>query len=195
MIQPIFLIFILVLILQFLPWTTSYCISGSSPILLSSDFGNITDGTQPLRPYQTFADCRWLIQPKSLLSNESVAVRFTTWELEEEKESTDQRSDKILIYNGNTISENAIIGRIVGSSSHSGVTQEIIGNPGNPLLIRFVTDSAYEYDGFSGVYYIKNRTESNISFCPNSCFSNLGRGICVNNQCQCNKGYSGMYNI
>jgi Zn-dependent metalloprotease len=119
---------------------SSYCSGVTS--LNTSDYGTITDGSG-VNTYCNNSNCSWLIQPPQATT---VTLNFTAFELE--AASTDGNSiyDAVEVYDG-TSSSATLLGRFTGSSIPPSITSS-----GGSLYLRFFSDYADAYQGWSAYY-------------------------------------------
>jgi Zn-dependent metalloprotease len=128
-------------------FTANYTSTGSSycsgvTTLNTSDYGTITDGSGA-NNYCNNSNCSWLIQPPQATS---VTFNFTEFELE--SASTDGNSiyDAVEIFDGTSASA-PLLGRFTGST----IPTSIISSGGS-MFIRFYSDVASNFQGWSGYY-------------------------------------------
>ena len=127
---------------------SSYC--GGVTTLNTSDYGTITDGSGA-NTYCNNSNCTWLIQPPQATS---VTLNFTAFELE--PASTDGNSifDAVEVYDGTSASA-TLLGRFTGSTIPPSITSS-----GGSMYLRFLSDYADAYQGWSAYY-----TSTQSPFC------------------------------
>jgi Zn-dependent metalloprotease len=128
-------------------FTANYTSTGSSycsgiTTLNTSDYGTITDGSGEDN-YCNNSNCSWLIQPP-----QATTVTFNFTEFELEQASTDGNSvyDAVEIFDGTNASA-PLLGRFTGSTIPASITSS-----GGSMYIRFYSDVAYNFQGWSGYY-------------------------------------------
>ena len=128
-------------------FTASYTSTGSSycsdiTTVNTSDYGTITDGSGA-NNYCNNSNCSWLIQPQ-----QATTVTFNFTEFELESASTDGNSiyDAVEIFDGTSASA-PLLGRFTGSTIPASITSS-----GGSMFIRFYSDVASNFQGWSGYY-------------------------------------------
>lgn len=127
---------------------SSYC--GGVTTLNTVDYGTITDGSGG-NTYCNNSNCAWLIQPPQATS---VTLNFTAFQLE--PASTDGNSvyDSVEVYDGTSASA-TLLGRFTGSTIPPSITSS-----GGSMYLRFLSDYADAYQGWSAYY-----TSTQTPFC------------------------------
>jgi len=130
---------------------------------LDNTTSTFTEGT---RNYTASAKCTWIIENKGADSDPLLfnIDQFTTeccW-------------DHVYIYDGNSVNNNLLA---VFSGSQTGRQLSI---PSGKAIVHFVSDLAYNLEGFS-IGYVWGA-------CPRNCSQ---RGTCNHGKCTCNEGFTG----
>jgi len=107
-------------------------------VSITSQTGTIEDGSGP-SDYQNNDDCRWLIAPPGA---SKVTLYFTAF-------NTEAANDKVIIYNGGTITD-PILATYSGSSLPATVS-----STGGQMLVRFITNGSTTSSGWR-THYISN---------------------------------------
>jgi Zn-dependent metalloprotease len=162
-------------------FTANYTSTGSSycsgvTILNTSDYGTISDGSGS-NNYCNNSNCSWLIQPPQATS---VTLNFTAFELE--PASTDGNSiyDAVEVYDGASASA-TLLGRYTGNNIPTTITSS-----GGSMYIRFYSDYAYAYQGWSAYYTSTqnpycNGTATTLTASSGSFSDGSGSNIYANN--------------
>ena len=139
-------------------FTASYTSTGSSycsgiTTVNTSDYGTITDGSGA-NNYCNNSNCSWLIQPP-----QATTVTFNFSEFELESASTDGNSiyDAVEIFDGTSASA-PLLGRFTGSNIPASITSS-----GGSMFIRFYSDVASNFQGWSGYYTSTQNAYCNAS--------------------------------
>ena len=139
-------------------FTANYTSTGSSycsgvTTLNTSDYGTITDGSGA-NNYCNNSNCSWLIQPP-----QATTVTFNFKEFELESASSDGKSiyDAVEIFDGTSASA-PLLGRFTGSTIPASITSS-----GGSLFIRFYSDVASNFQGWSGYYTSTQNAYCNAS--------------------------------
>ena len=128
-------------------FTANYTSTGSSycsgvTILNTSDYGTISDGSGS-NNYCNNSNCSWLIQPPQATS---VTLNFTAFELEPASIDGNSIYDAVEVYDGASASA-TLLGRYTGNNIPTTITSS-----GGSLYIRFYSDYADAYQGWSAYY-------------------------------------------
>lgn len=128
-------------------FTANYTSTGSSycsgvTTLNTSDYGTITDGSGA-NNYCNNSNCSWLIQPPQATT---VTFNFTEFELESASSDGNSIFDAVEIFDGTSASA-PLLGRFTGSTIPSSITSS-----GGSMFIRFYSDVASNFQGWSGYY-------------------------------------------
>ena len=124
-------------------YTNIYPASGypnncTGQVSITSQTGTIEDGSGP-SDYQNNDDCRWLIAPPGA---SKVTLYFTAF-------NTEAANDKVIIYNGGTITD-PVLANYSGSSLPATVS-----STGGQMLVRFITNGSTTSSGWR-THYISN---------------------------------------
>ncbi|KAJ3087724.1 hypothetical protein HK102_010439 [Quaeritorhiza haematococci] len=193
-----------ILSLRFLLSSTVYAVAvhhctryapADNPAILTSPSGrldsqvipnalsNIADTT-----YQVSAECAWIISPTEVANNNvPFVLNFISFEMEDEY-------DWVYIYNGTKPDLEGATNLLASLTGHAEVklyfNNDTEGKYTFPnvqsVTVRFVSDGALQYDGFTAIYYVPS--VETPSFCVNNC---TGNGVCDDGVCRCNLGFEG----
>ncbi|KAJ3176044.1 hypothetical protein HDU87_005561 [Geranomyces variabilis] len=131
--------------------------------------------------YSADSNCTILVQPIDSHGNPATQITINIFAVEAE-EGFDGGS----IYNQTTMSNSSLV---ISVGGHTGA---IVTVDQSFFLFNFHSDGTVNRDGIAAFYYITSE-EANIPWatleCPMDCF---GQGTCVNGQCVCYSGYTGV---
>lgn len=123
--------------------STGAAICSGTTNLNSTDYGYFDDGSGAGN-YCNNLNCHWLIQPPEATS---ITLEFSEFELESASSDGISIFDAVEVYDGVDTTAD-LLGRFYGSSIPESVTSS-----GGNMLVRFHTDMAETYKGWSAFYY------------------------------------------
>jgi hypothetical protein len=137
-------------VINIMPYWGEYCNS----MVYTQESWSFDDGSGP-NHYWNDSDCEWLIMPDNA---EQIILNFETFKT--------SANDELFVYDGTTSDAN-LIGRFSGENIPASITSS-----GNALLLRFISDSETQAEGWSVNYEsvvsdIQSKKLADISIYPN----------------------------